>query len=193
MGKIWHDLKGLNKDELVIEYVAERYQLGVFVGQLFDLRDFDIRGTYDPDLLRIPTGDWCTKIAIFAWNYRNVSDLGYCGGDLKDYGVESDTADDVFDEMCDKGTFTWPWDFECSPNHDAYKEYEKHIFDDLYEEPKIEGDWEELCKLSEEELTERIMDVRRRYDELLDGIEELYGRFRKYYAELLPDSLKDKV
>ncbi|WP_400230633.1 hypothetical protein [Methanomethylophilus alvi] len=173
------------KDELIIKYVSERYQMAVFAGRLKDLSEFSIRGTFDSELLRVPSEKWLNKIARYAWEHRDTEDLGFSGSDIMDYGVESDCAYSEFERMCKEGEATWPYHYEESPNHGIYlKEAEQDP--GWPEDPKIEGDWDDLESLSEKELEDRIAEIGKKRGKLESALKSLAGEFGKEYDDLLP-------
>ncbi|WP_147525292.1 hypothetical protein [Methanomethylophilus alvi] len=173
------------KDELIIRYVSERYQMAVFAGCLKDLSGFSIRGTFDSGLLRVPSEKWLKKIARYAWEHRDPKDLGFCGSDLMDYGVESDCAYSGFEKMCREGEAVWPYDYEESPNHGIYLEEEEKD-PEWPEDPKIKGDWDDLESLSEKELEDRIAEIGKKRGKLESALKSLAEEFGKEYDDLLP-------
>lgn len=183
------DLSDCTKEELVILYVAGRYQLGVFASHLIDASEFAIRGTMDDDLLRVPSDKWLGRIAQYAWDHRDPSDLGFCGGDLMDYGVNSDVADDYFDEGCREGRFVLPYYVDDSPNHGIYlrdEEDRPDPYELLRPDPAIPGDWDSLAEMERGELVEMIDALRARYGGLRSSLESLASEYRRCYEDLLP-------
>lgn len=173
------------KDELIIRYVSERYQMAVFAGCLKDLSGFSIGGTFDSELLRVPSEKWLKKIAKYAWEHRDTEDLGFSGSNIMDYGVESDCAYSEFEKMCKKGEAVLPYYCEESPYHETYLKEEEQ--DPRWpEDPKIGGDWDDLESLSEKELEDRIAEIGKKRGKLESALKSLAEEFGKEYDNLLP-------
>lgn len=182
MAREGKELDALSKEELVMEFVAARYRYAMFVDSVERLRQFDVQGTFDDDLLRVPSEEWLRRIALYAWENRDRDDAYFCGADLMDYGVDSDDGYRVFDELCEEGLADWPAPDERSPHHQEYlaEREEGCPFEDP---PRIGGDWDDLMGCTEEQLRSWIS----RIEDMEDGLRsELAGVAARF---ALPDDM----
>lgn len=191
---ITEDLGKCSKDELVILYVAARYQTAVFASNTIRLSRFQIEGTGDDDLVRKPSEEWLRRIAKYCWEHREPDDLDYGGYDLEDYGVDDEDALKVFDRMVREGELGMPYgyDYEESPLHDKFLEYERRELERRVwipwhgDRPPIQGDWDELSMLPRERLIGMIERLRREYSGLREESRRLEMRYSYLYWRLAP-------
>ena len=88
----WEELEKLSKDELIIELVRSRWQFRNLQKVILELAsNMGSYCLYEPG--QKPSGDWAEKIANYA--FRNGPE------NLQDWGVDEDTADELFDERFD--------------------------------------------------------------------------------------------
>jgi len=175
------DLSTLSKEELIIEYVAARYQLGVYADLVHSLAGWDIFGTGNEDILLVPDEKWGLTIGRYMWKHRDINDLGVSEVDISYYGVNDDAAEAVFDGMCERGEAVLP---EYHPDSPNYKEEE---LEDFHEEPVIPGDWEQLMRIPREQIEEDLLliceafrDIRSR----LRSIDKDHERYRRLSTPL---------
>jgi hypothetical protein len=166
-------MSDMGKDDIVIELVAARYQLAALVDHVRCDSDFEIIGTFDPEYLRIPSKEWLDKIVLYGWEHRDKEDLGYGYGDYMDYGViHDDDTDHAFEELIKKGIAVLPDYYDDSPNHEKYLEFREKE-EPWPEDPRIQGDWDELAKLPKDELIRMLEHVKRRWVDLKASLKVL--------------------
>ncbi len=178
------DLSTLSKEELIIEYVAARYQLGVYADLVHSLAGWDIFGTFNDEILLVPDEKWGLIIGRYMWKNRDVEDLGVTGGDMMNYGVNDDAAEAVFDGMCERGEAVLPNYHPDSPN---YKEDEQEGLEDFPEEPVIPGDWEQLMRIPREQIEEDLLLIRGAFRDIrsrLRSIDKDHERYRRLSTPL---------
>lgn len=175
------DLASLSKEELVIEYVAARYQLGVYANIVHSKAGWHIFGTGDSDILLVPDEKWGPMIGRYMWEHRDVEDLGVSEGEMSYYGVNDDAAETIFEGMCERGEAVLPYFHPDSPNYreDEWEEYP--------EEPAIPGDWEQLMQIPREQIEEDLMLIRKAFCDIrsrLQSIDRDYDRYRRLSTPL---------
>lgn len=85
----WEELEKLTKDELIIELVRARWRFRNLRKVILDLSsNMGSYCLYEPG--QKPSVDWARKIANYA--FRDGPE------NLQDWGVDEDTADELFDE-----------------------------------------------------------------------------------------------
>ena len=175
------DLSTLSKEELIIEYVAARYQLGVYADLVHSLAGWDIFGTGNEDILLVPDEKWGLTIGRYMWKHRDINDLGVSEVDISYYGVNDDAAEAVFDGMCERGEAVLP---EYHPDSPNYKEEE---LEDFHEEPVIPGDWEQLMRIPREQIEEDLLLIREAFRDIrtrLRSIDKDHERYRRLSTPL---------
>ena len=175
------DLSTLSKEELIIEYVAARYQLGVYANLVHSLAGWDVFGTGNSDLLLVPDEKWGLMIGRYMWKHRDVEGPGVSGGEISYYGVNDDVADTIFDGMCERGEAVLP---EYHPDSPNYKEEE---LEDFPEEPVIPGDWAQLMQIPREQIEEDLLLIREAFRDIrsrLRSIDKDHERYRRLSTPL---------
>lgn len=168
------DLTSLSKEDLIIEYVAARYQLGVYANLVHSLAGWDIWGTFDPDILLVPDGEWGLRIGRYMWEHRDVGDLGVSECEMMNYGMNDETASAIFEGMCERGEAVLPCRHPDSPN------YREDELTELREDPAIPGDWMQLMDVPREQIEEDLMIIRKAFSDIRSRLRSIDGDHDRY-------------